>query len=501
MPGTLRQAIDSTTPAMLRARGSFKWTAPGPDGFGAAVAEMDFGAAPAILDALAGLSADANFGYLPPFLADELAAACAEFQKRRYGWDTDPALIHHVPDVLKALEIAITRFSRPGSPVILPTPAYMPFLSVPGFVGRDIIQVRMRDDNGFFTLDLDAIDDAFRAGGHLVIFCNPYNPLGRVFTEQEMTELTAVVDRHGGRVFADEIHGPLVYPGTRHVPYASTSDTAAAHTLTATSASKGWNLPGLKCAQVILTSEADRQRWEEMGFFAAHGASNPGVAANIAAYRHGEAWLDEVLGYLDESRRLLAGLLGRHLPQVRYRPPDGTYLAWLDCTAMDLPDTPGELINGRARHGGGRARLRRRRRRLLPAQLRHAAAHPRRDGRAHRRGPELRRGHRPQRAGLSSPAVLPAWARAAVIMSAAWPAAASASTASTTQKSGSWPAPAASWLSSRCTTRILASCSHSCGRSWPTRSRLAMTSRASSSPAKALPPEVRSRSARIASAA
>ncbi|HTR92249.1 MAG TPA: aminotransferase class I/II-fold pyridoxal phosphate-dependent enzyme, partial [Trebonia sp.] len=205
---------------------------------------------------------------------------------------------------------------------------------------------RMRDDGGFFTLDLDAIEDAFRAGGHLVIFCNPYNPLGRVFTEPEMTELTGVVERHGGRVFADEIHGPLVYPGTRHIPYASTSDAAAAHTLTATSASKGWNLPGLKCAQVILSNEPDRQRWEEMGFFAAHGASNPGVAANIAAYRHGEAWLDEVVGYLDESRRLLAGLVATHLPQVRYRPPDGTYLAWLDCAAMDLPDSPGELING-----------------------------------------------------------------------------------------------------------------------------------------------------------
>jgi len=348
VPRTLREAIDNTTAAMLRARGSYKWAAPGPGGFGAAVAEMDFGAPRAILDALAGLSADANFGYLPPFLAGELAAACAEFAKRRYGWDVDPGMIHPIPDVIKALEIAITEFSRPGSPVILPTPAYMPFLSVPGYLGREIIQVPMRGDRGFFTLDLDGISAAFRAGGHLLIFCNPYNPLGRVFTRPEMTELTAVVERHGGRVFADEIHGPLVYPGARHIPYASTSDLAASHTLTATSASKGWNLPGLKCAQVILTNEPDRRRWDEMGMFAAHGASNPGVVANIAAYRHGEAWLDEVVGYLDDSRRLLAGLLGRHLPQVRYRPPDGTYLAWLDCTAMDLPGSPGELVTGRA---------------------------------------------------------------------------------------------------------------------------------------------------------
>jgi cysteine-S-conjugate beta-lyase len=348
VPGTLKDVIDSTTVAMLRARGSYKWTAPGPDGFGAGVAEMDFGAAPPILDALAALSADANFGYLSPVLADELAAACAEFTARRFGWQVDPAVVHHVPDVIKALEIAITHFSRPGSPVILPTPAYMPFLIVPGFLGREIIQVQMHNDEGFFTLDLAAIDAAFRAGGHLLVFCNPYNPLGRVFTPDEMAQLTDVVDRHGGRVFADEIHAPLVYPGTRHVPYASTSDAAAAHALTAVSASKAWNLPGLKCAQVILSNEPDRQRWEEMGMFASHGASNAGVVANIAAYRGGEPWLDEVLGYLDDSRRLLADLLSRHLPKVRYRPPDGTYLAWLDCTAMDLPDSPGAIVTDRA---------------------------------------------------------------------------------------------------------------------------------------------------------
>jgi cysteine-S-conjugate beta-lyase len=345
---SFRAAIDATTPEMLRARGSFKWTAPGPDGFGAAVAEMDFGAAPPIVDALARLSADALFGYLPPPLAAELGVACAEFQKRRYGWDLDPALIHPVPDVIRGLEIAITHFSRPGSPVILPTPAYMPFLSVPGVLGREVFQVQMCDDAGFFTLDLDAIEDAFRAGGHLLIFCNPHNPVGRVFSGAEMMQLTEVVERYGGRVFADEIHAALIYPGARHIPYAASSEAAARHTLTATSASKAWNLPGLKCAQVILTNEADRQIFEDVGTFASRGASNPGVVANIAAYRHGGGWLDDVVGYLDDSRRQLADLISQYLPRVRYRPPDGTYLAWLDCTELELAESPGTLIADRA---------------------------------------------------------------------------------------------------------------------------------------------------------
>lgn len=349
MPDSFRTAIDATTAEMLRARGSHKWTAPGPGGFGAAVAEMDFGAAEPILAALARLSADAAFGYLPAHLSGELALACAEFEQRRFGWTVDPARIHPVPDVIKALEIAITHYSRPGSPVILPTPAYMPFLIVPGHLGRDIIQVPMLDSGGVFSLDLEGIDAAFAAGGHVIIFCNPYNPLGRVFTVAEMTKLTEVVDRHGGRVFADEVHAPLVYPGHRHVPYASTSDTAAAHTLTATSASKAWNLPGLKCAQVILTSEADERQWDELGVFATHGASNPGVVANIAAFREGEPWLADALAYLDDSRQLLARLIGSNLPQVSYRPPEGTYLAWLDCSGLGLAGSPGSLVTERAR--------------------------------------------------------------------------------------------------------------------------------------------------------
>ncbi len=224
----------------------------------------------------------------------------------------------------------------------------MPFLLFPAFLGRQIIQVPMREDDGYYTLDLDGIDAAFRAGGDLVVFCNPYNPLGRVFDRAEITALTEVVDKHGGRVFADEIHGPLVYPGSRHLPYASTSDTAAGHTLTATSASKGWNLPGLKCAELILTNDADRALWDEIGRWPSHGASTAGVVANIAAFRDSRDWLDDAVDYLDGNRMLLAELLEKYLPQVRYRPPEGTYLAWLDLSGLDLPQSPGEFVTDRA---------------------------------------------------------------------------------------------------------------------------------------------------------
>jgi cystathionine beta-lyase len=346
---TFAERTDATSIDTLRRRGSLKWTVPGPDGYGAFVAEMDFGAAPPILDALAALSADANFGYLSDPLAAELADACAMWQREHYGWDVHPDSVHPLPDVIKGLELAMKYFSDPGAPVILPTPAYMPFLIVPKIAGREIIQVPMHNDGGFFTLDLDGIDAAFREGADLIIFCSPYNPLGRVFDRAEMAGLTEVVDRHGGRVFADEIHAPLIYPGNAHVPYASTSETAANHTITATSASKGWNLPGLKCAQIILTNDADRDVWKGVGMWPSRGASNPGVVANVAAYRHGADWLADVVDYLDGNRRLLGELLDKHLPDVHYRPPDGTYLAWLDFRDLDVPQSPGEFVVERSK--------------------------------------------------------------------------------------------------------------------------------------------------------
>jgi cystathionine beta-lyase len=321
----------------LFAAGHLKWTMFGPGKLGAFVAEMDFGTAPAVTAALHEAVERMQFGYLPPALGASMQQACAAWQRDAYGWVLDPGSVRPLPDVIKGLEIAVTHCSRPGSPVVLPTPAYMPFLTVPGHLGRDTIRIEMVRDGDRHVYDLDALDRAFAAGGGLLVLCNPHNPLGRVMERAELEAIAAVVDHHGGRVFSDEIHAPLVYPGNRHVPYASVSAVTAAHTVTATSASKAWNLPGLKCAQLIVTNDADAAALDALEPFVTNGASTLGVVANTVAFTAGRAWLDDVVTYLDGNRELLGELLATHLPQVGYTPPEGTYLAWLDCRALDLP--------------------------------------------------------------------------------------------------------------------------------------------------------------------
>jgi cystathionine beta-lyase len=232
--------------------------------------------------------------------------------------------------------------------VIVPTPAYMPFLQIPQRHGRRIIEVPSPMVDGRYELDLDGIAAAFGAGADVLILCNPWNPVGRVLTRDELVAVSEVVDRFGGRVFADEIHAPVVFPGYRHVPYASVNEVAANHTVTAVSASKAFNLPGLKCAQLILSNDADAERYAEVAGLVAHGASGLGVAANTAAYAQGGPWLDDVLGYLDESRARVGELLEARLPQVGYRAPEGSYIAWLDVRALDAGEKPADTIRERA---------------------------------------------------------------------------------------------------------------------------------------------------------
>ncbi|RIV82624.1 aminotransferase class I/II-fold pyridoxal phosphate-dependent enzyme [Aurantiacibacter xanthus] len=341
-------AIDAIALTELHRSGATKWCGDD-ETIGAFVAEMDFNTAPEIKAALHAAVDEGAFGYLPGRLRDELQNATAEFYARRFGWSFAASDVHHVPDVIKALQLAIEHHSAPDSPVIVPTPAYMPFLVIPPMQGRKVIQVPMAvHDDGYATFDLDGLQKAFDQGANLLALCNPYNPLGRVFSREELVAVSEVVARNNGRVFADEIWAPLVYDGHAHIPYASVNDTAAGHTITAASASKAWNLPGLKCAQVITSNDADREIWSRIGFFAGHGTSNLGAVSNIAAYRDGERWLGEVLAYLDRNRAAISDLVAQHLPGVRYRQPEGTYVAWLDMRGLDGIDNPAEFFKEHA---------------------------------------------------------------------------------------------------------------------------------------------------------
>lgn len=331
----------------LRGIGGVKWSM-FPDSIGAFVAEMDFGTAPSIVQALHSAVDTGLLGYLPASISDAMSEAAAGWQRDTYGWQVRPDQVHPIADVIKGLEVAIEHYSTPGAPIILPTPAYMPFFSVPAAMGRRIIEVPLAVNNGRYEMDLDGLERAFQAGGEMVILCNPYNPVGRVFTREELIAISEVVARNGGRVFSDEIHAPLVYAGGTHVPYASVSSDAAGHTVTATSASKAWNLPGLKCAQIIISNDADAAVWDEIGMMASHGASNLGVIANTAAYTSGRQWLDHVVEYLDGNRRTLSELLAEHIPGIRYEQPEGTYIGWLDCRELGLGDHPADFFREQA---------------------------------------------------------------------------------------------------------------------------------------------------------
>ncbi len=321
---------DALTIDDLRARGSLKWTSVPPGAIGAGVAEMDQPLAPAIVEALHEAIDRGLTGYLPSALLAQVAEASARWQIR-YGWTVDPADVHPVGSVVTGFRLVLEHLTDPRAPVVLPIPAYMPFLTVPAVARRRLVTVPMRIADSRYEFDLPAIAAALRPGAVFVL-TNPHNPTGRVFTEAELLALAEVVEDAGATVFADEIHAPLTMPGFRHRPYASLSGRTAGHTIGGTSASKGWNIPGLGCGQLILTSDAARAAWRTLDPYTQHGGGvTPlGAVATVAAYTHGAAHLAQVVDHLAAGRDLFAAELARRLPAARLFPLEGTYLCWLD---------------------------------------------------------------------------------------------------------------------------------------------------------------------------
>jgi cystathionine beta-lyase len=325
---TARHPWDELGPEHFLAQGSLKWTTH-KDTIPAFVAEMDFPVADVIIDALQQNLTAQRLGYLPEHLAATLATTVHDFVKREFSWTVPESRIYPVADVLVAYDAVLHELVKPGAPIIVPTPAYMPFLSLTPLRGHPVIEVPFIREGGRWVFDLERIEKEFLAGAGMMIVCNPHNPLGLVHTREELLAVAEVVDRVGGLVFSDDIHSPLVFDG-QHIPYASLNDQTKNHTITAISASKAWNLAGVKCAQLIVTSDDHHKTLLPKKFLISHGASTPGVEASIAAYRDGGPWLAEAKNYIRRNIELatsrLHDVFGRHA----FTPPQGTYIGWLN---------------------------------------------------------------------------------------------------------------------------------------------------------------------------
>lgn len=354
---------DSITREQIEQRGSRKWTTY-PGAIGAWIAEMDFGIAPAIRDALKVIDDKQLYGYLPAAYMDQLQAATSGFYARRYGWEFPAENVFPVSDVLLGMGAFLDIFVPAGAKVVVPTPAYMPFLTLPGTFFREHVEVPQKivDAPGeglvsgaetptplegrHWEMDFDAIDRALATAGPdggpggVLVLCNPHNPTGRVYTRAELERITEIVDKHGAMVFADEIHAPLTFSGFQHIPYASTSEAAARHTLTVTSHSKSFNTPGLKCAQMIFSNDEHIEQWQKHGTQFSASAATPGILAAIAAYTEGEQWLADTIGYIEQTRDFIDEFAKAELPELGYIKPQGTYLSFFDANSLvpKLPD-------------------------------------------------------------------------------------------------------------------------------------------------------------------
>jgi len=335
--------------ATLRRRRSAKWRSHDPDVLPLPVAETDFALAPVVRDVLREAVERSDTGYA--MTEPELGEAVAGFAGRRWGWRVDPGAVTGAADVGVAAVEVLRALCEPGDAVVVSPPVYPPFFHWVDEVRARLVEAPLwQTHDGGWRLDLDALESAFRGRPRAYVLCSPHNPVGRVHDRDELTALARLAAEHEVTVVADEIHAPLVLPGARFTPFLTVPG-AAEVGLSLVSASKAFNLAGLKCAAIVTGSDSMAAvaarlppdgRWR-VGQF--------GLLATLAAFTAGDAWLDALVATLDLRRAELGDLLAQRLPQVRWQPPEATYLAWLDCRAHGDGGSPRTACLTRGRVG------------------------------------------------------------------------------------------------------------------------------------------------------
>ncbi len=346
---------------------SIKWLQYGPEVLPLWVADMDFTAPEAVIRALQERAAHGIFGYPPVFGSPdelpELRGVLIERMMRLYGWQVQAEEIVLLPGVVTGINLACHTLAAPAGSVLVQTPVYPPFLSAAknaGITRQDSPLLPSADLS--YQIDWAGFEAAITDQTRLFILCNPHNPVGRVFRRDELERMAEICLRRGVAICSDEIHCDLVYQGHAHIPIATLSPEVARSTITLMAPSKTFNIAGLQCSFAIIQDPDLRQRFQHSGQGLVGWVNLMGLVAGLAAYRHGQAWLDALLPYLQANRDFLHQYVREHLPGVKMDLPEGTYLAWLDCrpagiigSAYDffLKEARVALNNGEAFGPGG----------------------------------------------------------------------------------------------------------------------------------------------------
>ena len=327
--------------SQLQKRRSAKWREFPSDVLPLPVAEMDFEIAKPIRDVLEEMIKGSDTGYLGPI--PELGINLAKFSKARWGWEIDPEQVFTATDVgVGMVEMART-VVNPGDLIMINSPVYHNMNNWITELKCKFHDAPLTKAGLHYTIDLNAIERGYAAGVKAHFLCNPHNPVGTVFTREELAELAELAKKYGVTVFSDEIHAPLTYDAKNFVPFLAVSETAREVGICVTAASKSWNLAGLKCATVVTAHPKQQERAKSMPEAVHFRASLFGAVASATAYECVD-WLDGAIETFESNRKYLKNLLTQSLPAVGYRVPDFSYLAWLDLSGLNLGENPAQVL-------------------------------------------------------------------------------------------------------------------------------------------------------------
>jgi len=335
-------SVSAPNLAELQSHRSEKWRGFAADVLPLPVAEMDFPVAQPIRDLLTEMISKSDLGYLGSI--PELGQGFAQFAGRRWNWEVDPLQVRAATDVGVAVVEVLRVFTNPGDSILVNSPVYQNFYNWINETKLNLVDVpfeRTGDESANpWQINWDGIEKAYAAGLKVHLLCSPHNPLGRIYTKEELLRIVALAKRYDVLVISDEIHAPLTFKGNTFVPMLSLGADAESVSVTVTAASKGWNIAGLKCAIIVSQNEVINVRLATMPMAVHFRASLLGGFATAIAFAEGEIWLDSVIENLDHNRHMLKDLLNSQLPSVRYHIPDNSYLGWLDLEALNLGEDP-----------------------------------------------------------------------------------------------------------------------------------------------------------------